>query len=96
MRLLLTLAFGALAAMPAQAQTFANYRCDDGTTIPVEFFDAPRSASVQIDGKAMILPRKLFSTSGARYAGHGVSLRISRDRIALKRRGARYISCTMQ
>lgn len=96
MRVALALAAVLFAAAPASAQNFATYRCADGTVIPVEFFDAPRSASVQIDGKSIILSRKLFSVSGARYAKGGTNLRIARDKITLKRKGQRYVTCTAQ
>ncbi len=85
-----------LTTSTASAQTFANYRCADGSVIAAEFFETPRSVSLQIDGKSIILPRKLFSVSGARYAKAGINLRFSRNEIGLKRKGHRYIACTAQ
>jgi len=80
-----------LAASGASAQTFANYRCADGTVMPV-VFQGDR-ANVQIDGKALRLPRKLFSLSGSRYAAGGVTLWVSRKSITLKRKGEKRVAC---
>lgn len=97
MRILAGIAFILLlSALPAQAQSAAVYRCADGTIVPVDFYKDTRAAQVKIDGKSLRLPQKLFSLTGARYAAQGVSLRISKDRIDLKRKGARYISCIPQ
>ncbi len=94
MRAALGIVLALLLAAPASAQTSATYRCADGTVIPVEFYNVPRSASAQIDGKSVILPRKLLSVQGARYAKAGITLRISRDKIALKRKGQRWMTCS--
>ncbi len=96
MRLWGTVTVVLLAASPAHAQTFATFACADGTVIPVQFFDLPRSASVQIDGKALILPQRLFSMSGARYSKAGITLHISRKSITLKRKGQRAVPCVAQ
>jgi hypothetical protein len=84
------------AALPAQAQNAEVYRCADGTIVPVDFHKESRSVQVQVDGKALKLPQRLFSLVGTRYAAQGVSLRISKNRIDLKRKGARYMSCIPQ
>jgi hypothetical protein len=96
MRTILPLTLLLLAALSAQAQDAALYRCADGTIIPVDFHKDTRSVQVQIDGKAVKMPQKLFSLVGTRYAAQGVSLRISKDRFELKRKGTRYISCIPQ
>jgi membrane-bound inhibitor of C-type lysozyme len=96
MRALAGFALVLFAALPAQAQNATLYRCADGTVVPVDFYKDTRSVQVQIDGKALKLPQKLFSLVGTRYAAQGVSLRISKDRIDLRRKGARYISCIPQ
>jgi membrane-bound inhibitor of C-type lysozyme len=84
----------ALAAGPVRAQTFTTYRCADGTVMPVVFHQ--NVANVQLDGKALRLPRRLLSTSGARFAAAGVTLRISRNRVSLKRPGGRAVACAAQ
>jgi membrane-bound inhibitor of C-type lysozyme len=82
------------AAGPALAQDFASYRCADGTVMPVVFYR--NVANVQLDGKALRLPRRPLSVSGARYAGQGVTLRISGKSISLKRKGEPRVACVAE
>jgi membrane-bound inhibitor of C-type lysozyme len=88
------IAVALLSASGASAQTFANYRCADGTVMPV-IFQGDR-ANVQLDGKALRLRRKVLSISGARYSANGVTLTVGRKSISLKRKGEKRIACTAE
>ncbi len=61
----------------ANAQTFQNYRCADGTQFIVGFFLYDSRAHLQLDGKAVTLAKRL-ALSGKRYSGSGVTLKIGR------------------
>src|SRR4051812_17328029 len=67
----------AAAASPAAAQTFRAYACADGTQFIVGFFQYDKRAHLQIDGKAVALPKRL-ALSGARYSGGGIVLNIAK------------------
>jgi membrane-bound inhibitor of C-type lysozyme len=60
---------------PAFAQTFLTFRCADGTEFVTVLRQGTRNAYVQLDGKAITLPRRL-SLSGARYSADRTALRI--------------------
>lgn len=69
-----------MAAAPSRAiaqSSFQNYRCADGTQFVVGFFQYDSSAHLQLDGKAVRLAKRL-SLSGSRYAGNGVTLKITK------------------
>jgi membrane-bound inhibitor of C-type lysozyme len=53
--------------LPVSAQTFVTYRCHDGSEFIVAFYEGDRRAHLQLDGKAVALPRRI-SLSGSRYA----------------------------
>jgi membrane-bound inhibitor of C-type lysozyme len=76
----------------AVAQTFIRYSCLDGSEFIAAFFAGERSAHLQLDGKAMSLPRRL-SLSGTRYAKGDITLRITKMVTTLKR-GKRSTECT--
>ncbi len=69
---------------PAGAQTFTTYHCRDGSEFVVAFFEADKRAHVQLDGKALTLPKRL-SLGGRRYAKGDITLRIAKGRTTLKR-----------
>jgi membrane-bound inhibitor of C-type lysozyme len=71
------LAAGMSGARQADAQTFRNYRCADGTQFIVAFYDGDRRAFLQIDGEPATLAKRL-AISGARYSGAGITLRIGK------------------
>jgi membrane-bound inhibitor of C-type lysozyme len=76
---------GMVEQAPAQSLvTFHSFHCGDGTDFVAAFYQGTRSAYVQIDGKAMTLPRRL-SLSGARYSGGGITVRIKGDAATLSR-----------
>lgn len=69
-------ASGAPSAALAQQQ-FRNYRCADGTQFMAAFFPYDSRAHLQLDGKALTLPRRV-ALSGSRYQAKGVTLRITK------------------
>ena len=82
---LVFLALIIVCASPSSAQTFLQYRCDDGAQLSVTFRRESESrAFVQLDGKSLILPQRL-SASGARYAKGGVTFWIKGNDAQLKR-----------
>lgn len=95
MALLSAALMAAFAPAPVAAQTFANFRCDDGTELPAVFYDDSRTVSLQLDGKSIHLPRRL-ALNGARYAKGDVVLRINKQKVTLKRSGARETVCAAQ
>ena len=69
---------GASSAALAQGQgQFRNYRCADGTQFMAGFFQYDPRAHLQLDGKAVTLPKRV-ALSGSRYSGKGVTLRITK------------------
>jgi membrane-bound inhibitor of C-type lysozyme len=85
---------GAMAALPATAQTFLHYQCEGGSQFDAALLDADKAAFVQLDGKSLRLP-KFPSISGARYRGSGITIWIKGDRVTLRRAGKR-IECKRQ
>ncbi|MEH2542049.1 MULTISPECIES: MliC family protein [unclassified Bradyrhizobium] len=74
------LGFAAVATMPSAASaqsSFRNYRCADGSQFTVGFFQYDKRAHLQLDGKAVTLPKR-WVLSGSRYQGKGVTLRITK------------------
>jgi membrane-bound inhibitor of C-type lysozyme len=67
----------AFAASPAVAQRFQTYHCADGTEFIVGFYPYDTRAYMQIDGRAITLPRQL-TLSGNRYSGGDVTLKMTR------------------
>ena len=78
-------AIGILAdQLPVYAQTFSTYRCRDGSEFVAAFYEGDRRAHLQLDGKALTLPKRI-SMSGSRYAKGDVTLRITKTATTLKR-----------
>jgi len=97
------IAFGAAMAglvtslIPGFAQTtaFRNYRCADGTEFIVGFYPHDSQAYLQIDGGAVVLPRRP-SLSGARYSKSGITLKISKaGHTTVKRPKRRQTACEL-
>jgi membrane-bound inhibitor of C-type lysozyme len=91
--------YSALAALcgltfvqSAAAQTYLQYRCEDGAQISVAFVDNSKAAFVQLDGKAMTLPLRL-SAWGLRYKESGVTLWIKGNDTRLKRPKNKWTQC---
>jgi membrane-bound inhibitor of C-type lysozyme len=76
---------------PSVAQQIFLYRCADGSQFAVAFQER-RAAFLQLDGKAIRLPRSLIGP-GPRYARGGTSLRINGSKATLKRRHMRATEC---
>ena len=77
--------------LPAAAQTFQTYRCQDGSEFVAAFYYGDRRAHLQLDGKAMALPKRV-SLSGARYSKGDITLRIVKSGVTL-RRGKETTNC---
>lgn len=73
-----------ISQSPVFGQTFRTYRCFDGSQFVLAFYEGDKRAHVQLDGKALTLPKRI-SLSGSRYAKGNVSLRIINTDIVLKR-----------
>ena len=69
---------------PVFAQTFRTYRCYDGSQFILALFEGDNRAHLQLDGKALTLPKRI-SLSGSRYAKGDISLKITKTGITLKR-----------
>jgi len=69
---------------PVFAQTFRTYNCYDGSQFILAFFEGDKRAHLQLDGKAITLPKRI-SLSGSRYAKGDISLRITKTVVTLKR-----------
>ena len=86
----------AIAAVPSAAfaqSSFRNYRCADGAQFIVGFFQYDSRAHLQLDGKAVTLPKR-FALSGSRYQAKGVTLRITRAGVTtLKHARRRTTTC---
>ena len=73
-----------IGQLPVSAQTFRTYRCYDGSQFILALFEGDKRAHLQLDGKAVTLPKRI-SLSGPRYAKGDISLRITKTGITLKR-----------
>src|SRR5262249_15702815 len=69
---------------PARGETFRTYRCYDGTQFVLAFFEGDKRAHLQLDGKAITLPKRL-SLSGERYSKGGPSFMVTKMEITLMR-----------
>lgn len=81
----------AIVADPSIAfaqSSFRNYRCADGSQFIVGFFQYDKRAHLQIDGKAVTLPKRVALT-GSRYQAKGVTLRITRAGVVMLKHARR-------
>jgi len=86
----------AAASSAAFAQsTFKNYRCADGTQFVVGFFQYDSRAHLQLDGKALTLPKRV-ALSGSRYQGKGVTLRITKAGVTTLKHAKRPVTTCEQ
>jgi membrane-bound inhibitor of C-type lysozyme len=92
--LLLWLILAALIDGAAQAapQTFVTFHCGDGTEFVATFYESRRTAQLQLDGKALTLPRRL-ALFGPRYSAGGITLRLKGSAATLSR-GRRSTECS--
>jgi len=79
-------------AVSAHAQSFESYRCADGTRFIVGFYPYDSRAHLQIDGRAVTLKKRL-AFSGARYAGGGVTLAITKAGTTIRHVKRRVTAC---
>jgi hypothetical protein len=88
-RLALTAAAIACLTAPASAQVFAQYNCSDGAQFGAAFYEG--SVAIQLDGKALLLPRRVALPGNVRYAKSGVTISITRggQNLTLRRAGIR-------
>jgi membrane-bound inhibitor of C-type lysozyme len=80
-----------IGAPPAVAQTLVTYSCVDGSEFVLAFFAGDRSAHLQLDGKALLLPRRV-ALSGTRFAKGDITLKIAKGVTTLTR-GKRSTEC---
>jgi membrane-bound inhibitor of C-type lysozyme len=86
--LVLTVAGAMSLAVPARSETYYSYRCANGAQFEVTLFPDTRAAYIQLDGKAMMLP-KSFSITGTRYRRAGVTFWFRGERATIRRGGVR-------
>ena len=87
------LALAALGlAIPAQAQTYTRYECTDGANFEVAFYPETKFAFVQIDGKSVQLPKRLWLT-GQRFSRNGVVLSLKNGGNATIKRSGKTSQC---
>jgi len=72
----------------AAQSSFRNYRCTDGSQFTAGFFQYDKRAHLQLDGKALTLPKRVALT-GSRYQAKGVTLRITRAGVTTLKHGKR-------
>jgi membrane-bound inhibitor of C-type lysozyme len=77
-----------LPAMPARSETYYYYRCENGAEFEVALFPDTRAAYIQLDGKALTLP-KFFSITGTRYRRAGITFWFRGERATIRRGGVR-------
>jgi membrane-bound inhibitor of C-type lysozyme len=80
--------------LPTSAQTFSWYRCRDGSEFIAAFYEGDRRAHLQLDGKAVTLPKRI-SLSGSRYAKGDVTLMVTKTATRLKR-GKQWTECKIK
>ena len=93
------LCVAAVATIPSAASaqsSFRNYRCADGSQFMVGFFEYDKRAHLQLDGKALTLPKRVALT-GSRYQAKGVTLRITKAGVVtLKHARRKTTTCEQQ
>jgi membrane-bound inhibitor of C-type lysozyme len=82
-------------ASPAAAQTFRTYGCADGTQFIVGFFQYDKRAHLQIDGRAVALPKRI-ALSGSRYSGGGIVLNVGKAGATIKHGKRPASACSVQ
>jgi membrane-bound inhibitor of C-type lysozyme len=90
--------FAAAAIAPSAAfaqSSFRNYRCADGAQFIVGFFQYDSRAHLQLDGKALTLPKRV-ALSGSRYQAKGVTLRITKAGVATLKHAKRPVTTCEQ
>jgi membrane-bound inhibitor of C-type lysozyme len=83
-----------IGQLPVLAQPFLTYHCNDGSEFIVAFYEGDKRAHMQLDGKAVTLPKRI-SLSGSRYAKGDITLRITKTATILTR-GKHSTDCTAE
>jgi len=73
-------------ATPALAQTAYTYQCRDGAEFVFAVFEGRRAAYVQLDGKHLTLPQRIWF-GAKRYSKSGVAITTKGNTAVLKRAG---------
>jgi membrane-bound inhibitor of C-type lysozyme len=73
-------------------QTLSTYQCRDGAQFVAAFYQGDKAAHLQLDGKAVRLPKRVAAV-GTRYAKGDITLRIMKTSTTLQR-GKRMTECT--
>lgn len=81
-------AMAVLTTEAAAQSSFRNYRCADGSQFTAGFFQYDSRAHLQLDGKAVTLPKRVALT-GTRYQAKGVTLRITKAGVTTLKHGKR-------
>jgi membrane-bound inhibitor of C-type lysozyme len=79
----------------AQAQTFYNYQCTDGSHFEVSFYPQTKAAYLQIDGKSLVLPKR-FSLISQRFKQSGYSFAMRGGGKAIMKHGGKISQCQVQ
>jgi hypothetical protein len=82
------------AATSAQAQTYYHYNCSDGSSFEVAFYPQTKAAYLQIDGKALMLPKR-FSLISQRFKLGGYSFAMRSGGKAIMKHGGKTSQCQM-
>lgn len=85
---LCTVAIAGVSDGATAQSSFRNYRCADGSQFTAGFFQYDKRAHLQLDGKALTLPKRVALT-GSRYHAKGVTLRITRAGVTTLKHGKR-------
>jgi membrane-bound lysozyme inhibitor of c-type lysozyme MliC len=80
---------------PARAQTYAHYECTDGANFEAAFYPETKFAFLQIDGKSLKLPKRLWPT-GQRFSKSGVVLSLKSSGNATIKRSGRTSQCKVK
>ena len=92
----LAVALGVLGSIyAAQAQTFYNYECTDGSHFEVAFYPETKAASLQIDGKSLMLPKR-FSLISQRFKKDGYSFAMRAGGNAIMKHGGKTSQCQVK
>ena len=85
----------AASAGAAQAQTFHNYQCSDGSHFEVAFYPQTKAAYLQIDGKSLVLPKRV-SLISQRFKQSGYSFAMRAGGKAIMKHGGRTSQCQVK
>jgi|SRR4051794_23153850 membrane-bound inhibitor of C-type lysozyme len=79
----------------AEAQTYHNYQCTDGSHFEVAFYPQTKAAYLQIDGKSLVLPKR-FSLISQRFKQGGYSFAMRSGGKAIMKHGGKTSDCEVK